>query len=71
VGPGPGRRRHGPLTTGGLRILGNRNLRSITVAVEDDGADDETLERVRALLAERHGAEDFQIRNMASIVDTA
>jgi macrolide transport system ATP-binding/permease protein len=60
-----------PLSTGGLRILGNRNLRSITVAVEDEQRIDETLERVKALLAERHGAEDFQIRNMASIVDTA
>ena len=60
-----------PLSTGGLRILGNRNLRSITVAVEDEQRIDDTLERVKALLAERHGAEDFQIRNMASIVDTA
>ncbi|HEX8374319.1 MAG TPA: MacB family efflux pump subunit, partial [Geminicoccaceae bacterium] len=60
-----------PLSTGGLRILGNRNLRSVTVAVEDEQRIDETLERVKALLAERHGSEDFQIRNMASIVDTA
>jgi macrolide transport system ATP-binding/permease protein len=60
-----------PLSTGGLRILGNRNLRSVTVAVEDESRIDETLERVKALLAERHGSEDFQIRNMASIVETA
>jgi macrolide transport system ATP-binding/permease protein len=60
-----------PLTTGGLRLLGNRNLRTITVAARDAAQIDRTEEEVRLLLIDRHGSEDFQIRNMASIIDTA
>jgi macrolide transport system ATP-binding/permease protein len=60
-----------PLSTGGLRLLGQRHLRSITVAVDDLKQIDATQEAINALLAERHRAVDFQIRNMASIVQTA
>jgi macrolide transport system ATP-binding/permease protein len=59
-----------PLSTGTLRLLGGRNLRSITVAVADVAEIDSIQARVSELLAERHGAVDFQIRNMASIIDT-
>ncbi len=60
-----------PLTTGSLRLLGQRHLRSITVAVEDVARIDETQDRVAALLTDRHRTVDFQIRNMASIIQTA
>jgi macrolide transport system ATP-binding/permease protein len=60
-----------PLSTGSLRLLGQRHLRSITVAVEDLKQIDATQEAINTLLAERHRAVDFQIRNMASIVQTA
>ena len=59
-----------PLSTGTLRLLGGRNLRSITVAVENVPEIDQVQARVEALLAERHGTVDFQIRNMASIIET-
>ncbi|MGQ9366012.1 MacB family efflux pump subunit [Azospirillum sp. A39] len=60
-----------PLTTGGLRLFGQRYVRSITVQVADTGAIDATQEAVRRLLIDRHRSEDFQIRNMAAILDTA
>jgi macrolide transport system ATP-binding/permease protein len=59
-----------PITTGGMRLFGERFVRTITVAVEDLAQMGETETAVRALLTERHGKEDFQIRNMASIVET-
>jgi macrolide transport system ATP-binding/permease protein len=58
-----------PLSTGSLRLLGGRTLRSITVAVRDVAEIDRVQERVSGLLAERHGTVDFQIRNMASIIE--
>ena len=60
-----------PYTTGSLRLFGQRYLRNITVAVDDVARIDETQAAVSQLLAERHGKEDFQIRNMASLIDTA
>ena len=60
-----------PLTTGGLRLFGQRFLRTITVAVGDVDAIDETQDAVTALLTARHNVADFQIRNMASILETA
>ena len=59
-----------PFTTGSLRLTGQRFLRNVTVAVEDVARIDDTQEAVHALLLARHGVEDFQIRNMASIIDT-
>jgi macrolide transport system ATP-binding/permease protein len=60
-----------PLTTGGLRLFGQRFLRNITVAVDDVERIDDTQAAVTALLQSRHQAVDFQIRNMASILDAA
>jgi macrolide transport system ATP-binding/permease protein len=60
-----------PITTGSLRLFGQRYVRSITVQVEDVARIDETQEAIRRLLIARHKTEDFQIRNMASILDTA
>ena len=59
-----------PYTTGSLRITGQRYLRNATVAVKDVSRIDDTQASVHALLLSRHGLEDFQISNMASIIDT-
>jgi macrolide transport system ATP-binding/permease protein len=61
-----------PLTTGMLRLFGQRFLRSITVAVSDLNEMDSTQAAALALLKERHlGSEDFRIRNMADLLATA
>jgi macrolide transport system ATP-binding/permease protein len=60
-----------PLTTGSLRLFGQRFLRTITVQVDDVEAMDDTQDQITALLQARHRANDFQIRNMAAILDTA
>jgi macrolide transport system ATP-binding/permease protein len=60
-----------PYTTGGLRLFGQRYLRNITVAVDDVSRIDETQQAVSELLEARHRASDFQIRNMASLLDAA
>ena len=60
-----------PYTTGSLRLTGQRHLRNITVAVKDVDRVEETQEQLQQLLLLRHGGiEDFQIRNMASIIDS-
>ncbi len=61
-----------PLTTGMLRVFGQRFVRTITVAVNDLSKMDAVQEQATTLLKQRHlGAEDFRIRNMADIVETA
>jgi macrolide transport system ATP-binding/permease protein len=60
-----------PHTTGSLRLFGQRFLRNITVAVSDVERIDDTQAAVSTLLEERHRAADFQIRNMASLLETA
>lgn len=60
-----------PLSTGMLRLFGQRYVRTITVQVQDVTRINDTQEEIRQLLMARHRAEDFQIRNMASIIETA
>ncbi|RZL62708.1 MAG: MacB family efflux pump subunit [Variovorax sp.] len=60
-----------PYATSQLRLSGQRFLRNVTVAVADTSRIDETQDAVASLLTERHGVVDFQIRNMASIIETA
>ena len=60
-----------PITTGAQRIYGQRYARTITVAVKDVDKIDATQEAVRQLLISRHKNEDFQIRNMVSVLETA
>ncbi len=60
-----------PYQTSQLRLSGQRFLRNVTVAVDDVSRIDETQAAVESLLAERHGVVDFQIRNMASVIETA
>jgi macrolide transport system ATP-binding/permease protein len=60
-----------PVTTGSLRLFGQRYVRNITVAVDDVSRIDETQDALATLLEARHRAVDFQIRNMASLLETA
>jgi macrolide transport system ATP-binding/permease protein len=60
-----------PLSTGSLRLFGQRFVRSVTVQVADLTQIDATQDAITTLLRERHRALDFQIRNMASIIETA
>lgn len=59
-----------PYTTGSLRIIGRKYLRNITISVGDEQYMDDVQASVSSLLNERHGTEDFTIRNMASLIDT-
>src|SRR5690606_9747824 len=59
-----------PFGAARLRSTGQRFLRNVAVAVEDVGQIDDTQAAVQSLLLARHGVEDFQIRNMASVIDT-
>lgn len=56
-----------PLTTGSIRLFGQRNVRTITVQVKDGSSIDATQTAIQNLLDERHKTQDTQITNMASI----
>ncbi|HEY8352783.1 MAG TPA: ABC transporter permease, partial [Sphingomonadales bacterium] len=58
-----------PLTTGLVRLFGMNYVSNITVRVDDVAKIDQTEEAIRNLLMERHKAEDFSVRNMASLID--
>ncbi|WP_329959139.1 MacB family efflux pump subunit [Methylomonas rapida] len=60
-----------PLTTGLIRLFGQNYLNGITVRVADVARIEETQQAIFDLLLARHQAEDFRIRNMASILETA
>ncbi|EIC29591.1 MULTISPECIES: MacB family efflux pump subunit [Methylomicrobium] len=60
-----------PVTTGLIRLFGQNYLNGITVRVSDVGAIEETEDAISRLLLSRHQTEDFRIRNMASILETA
>jgi macrolide transport system ATP-binding/permease protein len=59
-----------PVTTGGLRLFGETYVRSVTVAVSDVARITDTQSAINALVKDRHGKEDFQIRNMAALMET-
>jgi macrolide transport system ATP-binding/permease protein len=60
-----------PLTTGQMRLFGRRLVRAITVQVADASRIDDTQQAIENLLMTRQGRANFQIRNMASIMETA
>jgi macrolide transport system ATP-binding/permease protein len=60
-----------PYSTGMIRIFGRPYLSSITVKVDDVKRIDETQDGITDLLKARHHAEDFNIRNSASLLETA
>ena len=59
-----------PITTGMMRLFGQSYLSSIIIAVDDTDRIGETEEAATELLLERHGTEDFQLRNTASILES-
>ncbi|MEQ8178682.1 MAG: MacB family efflux pump subunit [Amphiplicatus sp.] len=59
-----------PITTGMMRLFGQQYLSSITIAVDDTRRINETEEEARELLLARHGTEDFQLRNTASLLES-
>lgn len=59
-----------PYSTGSLRLFGQRFLRNATIAVADQSKMTEVQDAAHAMLLQRHGTEDFQIHNMASLIDT-
>jgi macrolide transport system ATP-binding/permease protein len=60
-----------PINTGLVRLFGKSYLSSITVKVADTTDIDATQANIEALLKARHRAEDFSVRNMASILQAA
>ena len=59
-----------PISTGMMRIFGQNYLSSITIAAADTRRIAQTESEAHALLLARHGTEDFQIRNTASILES-
>jgi len=60
-----------PYTTGLVRLFGKSYINNITVKVADVTKIQDTQEEIRELLIKRHRVEDFSIRNMASVLETA
>ncbi|RXZ43482.1 ABC transporter permease [Crenobacter cavernae] len=60
-----------PLSTGSMRVFGKPYASTITVCARDVKDIADTEGAVRKLLTERHQAEDFQVRNTASLLETA
>lgn len=60
-----------PLSTGSARLFGQRFLRTIAVQAASAQAMPTVQESIRRLLLQRHKTEDFQVRSMASLLETA
>ncbi|MCQ8119140.1 ABC transporter permease, partial [Methylomonas rosea] len=60
-----------PISTGLIRLFGQKYLGGITVLVKDVSIIDTTQQAISDLLITRHQTEDFRIRNMASIIESA
>jgi macrolide transport system ATP-binding/permease protein len=60
-----------PYTTAGSRIFGQRFFKNIIVRVKPGADMDLVQEGLSSLLIDRHGKEDFNIRNMADTIATA
>lgn len=59
-----------PYSTGMVRLFGKAYVSAITVQVADESRMQDTQDQVQQLLLARHRTEDFQIRNMASLIET-
>ncbi|MEJ5082761.1 MacB family efflux pump subunit [Ochrobactrum sp. MYb379] len=60
-----------PLSTGNLRLFGQKYVRTITVKVKDADLIDTTQDQIQELLDHRHKQRDTMITNMSSIRDDA
>ncbi len=60
-----------PLSTGYMRLFGKRYVSTVSVKAIDANTIDETEAKITSLLISRHRTQDFQVRNTASILETA
>jgi macrolide transport system ATP-binding/permease protein len=60
-----------PMTTGKMRLFGKNYVRSIIVQIADTTRMEATQKSITTLLTARHRRLDFQVRNMADVMDTA
>jgi len=60
-----------PYTTAGARIFGQRFFNDIVVRVKPEADMSVVQDDLHTLLMKRHGKEDFNIRNMATTIETA
>ena len=61
-----------PITTSYIRLTGVKYLKSISVKVADANMMNQLQENINELLLKRHsGVQDFDVRNMASLIATA
>lgn len=60
-----------PITTGIMRIFGQDYLTSITISVDDTDMIEETEQQAYETLLFRHGVQDFQLRNTATLLESA
>ncbi|WP_143268211.1 MacB family efflux pump subunit [Azospirillum agricola] len=60
-----------PLSTGVQRLVGKPDLQLILVSVHDVGRIARTRDAISKLLGERHGQEDFQIRDVTARIKAA
>ncbi|WP_192798380.1 MacB family efflux pump subunit [Brucella intermedia] len=60
-----------PLSTGNLRLFGQKYVRTITVQVKDSDLINTTQEQIQDLLDQRHKKQDTMITNMSSIREDA
>jgi len=60
-----------PVTTGLIRLFGTTYLNSMTVKVASTDNIDQTEAAITDLLKQRHGKEDFSVRNTASFLEMA
>ena len=58
-----------PLTTGMNRLFGQRYLSSLSVQVAEGSDMDSVQAAIEDLLLSRHGTEDFDVRNTASLLE--
>ncbi|MCS0495038.1 MacB family efflux pump subunit [Ancylobacter sp. MQZ15Z-1] len=60
-----------PMSTGFVRAFGQRFVNSVTVKVADSGDIPAVEQAVTRIIADRHQAEDFQVRNTSQFLETA
>ncbi len=60
-----------PYTTGLVRLFGKPYLSNVTIKITDITQMEDTQDAIHELLMQRHHVEDFTIRNMSSLLQTA
>ena len=58
-----------PLSTGFMRLFGKQYLNSLRVKVDDATTIAATQAEIERVILQRHGAQDFQVRNTSSLLE--